>query len=294
MSKSRCFIAMPVTTRPAEVELYGDPDHWEHVLHTLFIPAVERADMTPLVPTATGSTLIHANIIKQLQDSDVVLCDLSSHNPNVFFELGVRTSLNLPIALVRDEHTSLPFDTSGINTESYRSTLRGWETIGDISKLAAHLESSVETCAGRNPLWQAFGLTIQASEASSDENPTEAKLDLVLREFENLRQAAAQSARQGGEVTTQGTVQSRTAPAMDFRKLSGDDVKAPAPLRAFAKDSSVFRDDLGRPIAFLRVIGNDGTLFIKQAAYDAIPIASRRAMVDMAKDRRIDISVIPD
>ena len=80
----------------------------------------------------------------------------------------------------------------------------------------------------------------------------------------------------------------------EFRELAAEDGRAPTALRAFARQSSVFRDELDRPVRLLRVLGDDGTLYVKQLHYDAIPLASRRAMEDMAKERRIQISVIPE
>lgn len=178
--KSTCFIAMPLTTRKSEAELYADDaDHWVHVMESLFVPAIEAAGFEAILPVAQGSHLIHGVIIEQLNDADLVLCDLSSHNPNVFFELGVRTSLDLPIALVRDEHTELPFDTSGINTYSYSSALHGWEIRAEIAKLAAHITASAVSCDGTNPLWRKFGLTIKAQEPEAQESPLEAKVDLL-------------------------------------------------------------------------------------------------------------------
>ena len=93
MAKSKCFIIMPVTT-PADVaERYNDKNHFGHVLDCLFVPAVEKAELEPVEPIASGSDLIHARIIKNLENTDVVLCDVSILNPNVFFELGDRKSV---------------------------------------------------------------------------------------------------------------------------------------------------------------------------------------------------------
>ncbi len=177
--KPTCFIAMPVSTRTQEAELYGDNDHWLHVMESLFVKAIETAGFEAIRPVAQGAHLIHGMIIKHLSQADLVLCDLSSHNPNVFFELGVRTSLNLPIALVCDEHTDLPFDTSGINTQTYNSALRGWEIEAEQGRLSAHLSKSASSCAGANPLWRQFGLSIRAQEPDTKESPLEAKLDLL-------------------------------------------------------------------------------------------------------------------
>lgn len=186
--KPTCFIAMPITTQPEHVERYGDDeDHWGHVMGSLFEKSIEEAGFRPIRPAAQGSHLIHAQIIRHLSTANLVLVDLSTHNPNVFFELGVRTSLDLPIALVRDEHTDIPFDTSGINTYAYDSNLRGWELEEQRDALMQHITDSYASCAGKNPLWQQFGLKIRASEPDSDESPRDAKLDLIVGQLGHLQ-----------------------------------------------------------------------------------------------------------
>jgi hypothetical protein len=80
------FIIMPVTTPEALVPVYGkDSDHFTHVLEHLFVPALKRADCDAIRPIAQGADVIHAEIIKSLESADLVLCDISSLNPDVFF-----------------------------------------------------------------------------------------------------------------------------------------------------------------------------------------------------------------
>ncbi|WP_051667817.1 MULTISPECIES: hypothetical protein [unclassified Microbacterium] len=183
-----CFIAMPITTHSDTVERFGgDTAHWDHVIETIFVPAIEAAGFVPVRPSVRGTDLIHGEIIRQLSSADMVLCDLSDHNPNVFFELGVRTSVNKPIALVRDEHTELPFDTSNLNTHRYKSTLNAWDTSSEVEKLKTHIEDSVATCKGENPLWRHFGLTITASQPEVTESSADAKLELIWEGLRDLR-----------------------------------------------------------------------------------------------------------
>ncbi len=74
--------------------------------------------------SSAGADLIHAEIIRKLEEADLVPCDRWTLNPNVFFELGIRTALDRPVALVRDDQTAiLPFDTGILNTHTYRSAL---------------------------------------------------------------------------------------------------------------------------------------------------------------------------
>ncbi|GAB4084011.1 hypothetical protein GCM10028784_06410 [Myceligenerans cantabricum] len=186
-----CFIAMPITTRDHEAEKYGDNRHWEHVMDTLFVKAIEAAGYQAIRPAAQGAHLIHEVIIKHLEQSDLVLCDLSGHNPNVFFELGVRTSLNKPIALVRDEFTEIPFDTGGINTYTYKSSLHGWDMDAENDGLRKHLKECALSCAGENPLWRKFGLLLKAQEPQTAVSPFEANVQLLAARLPELEDRLA-------------------------------------------------------------------------------------------------------
>jgi hypothetical protein len=181
-----CFIAMPITTKPTDASRYGDENHWQHVLEMLFVPAVEAAGFTAMRPVASGSHMIHGEIVRQLSTADLVLCDLSSHNPNVFFELGVRTSLNLPVALVSDEETPLAFDTAGMNTHKYDYRLNSWDIAEQQVRLSQHVQQCSTSCGGTNPMWRQYGLTIRAQEPVSTETPTDAKLDIIIDRFTSL------------------------------------------------------------------------------------------------------------
>lgn len=198
--KPKCFIAMPITTRPDEAIRYGgDQNHWIHVMGSLFEKAIEQAGFEPIRPKVIGASLIHGEIIRNLSTADLVLVDLSSHNPNVFFELGVRTSINRPIALVRDEHTELPFDIAGINAHQYDSKLPVWENDRQQAELAKHIRESFQSCEGENPLWKQFGLSITASEPNAGESPYEAKIDLLLNEFQRMKGRIDRDSRLRGE-----------------------------------------------------------------------------------------------
>src|SRR5947207_1642478 len=115
-----CFIIMPISTPEPFVNLYGgDTTHFQHVLDYLFKPAINKVGLTPVPPIMEGSDIIHAEIIKKIEEAELVLCDISTLNANVFFELGIRTALDKPICIVKDNLTIVtPFDTSIINHHS--------------------------------------------------------------------------------------------------------------------------------------------------------------------------------
>jgi nucleoside 2-deoxyribosyltransferase len=133
---------MPITTPDNLLAAYqGDTDHFQHVLDVLFEPAVSEIGYEVWRPSAKGSDLIHDQIIKQLETADLVLCDMSALNANVFFELGIRTALDKPVSLVRDEVTArIPFDAAVLNYHTYEAALNAWSLSREVSKLANHLK----------------------------------------------------------------------------------------------------------------------------------------------------------
>ena len=181
-----CFIIMPITTPESMIEKYRDgEEHFSHVLESLFIPSIVDAGFEPIRPIAEGAEVIHARIIDNLLTADIVLCDMSCLNPNVFFELGVRTALNKPVCLVKDEMVDrLPFDTGIINCYEYKKDLNGWELDDHKISLISHLKKSYENSNEQNTLWKLLGF--KASARLSEGGTMENKVDMLLLSVESL------------------------------------------------------------------------------------------------------------
>jgi hypothetical protein len=188
----KCFVAMPISTPAERVAAYqGDADHFGHVLEYLITPALLEAGYQAIPPAASGSTLIQSEIVKNLETADLVLCDLSTLNANVMLELGIRTALDLPICLIRDDLTlTLPFDTAIINTYRYDSSLNLWKMREEREALAAHiLATRNNNTDGRNPLWRVFGLARRAEspvQQVEETNPLQAQVELLSRQLDAL------------------------------------------------------------------------------------------------------------
>ena len=185
-TEKTCFVVMPVTTPEEYAERSRDPAHFSHVLDYLFAPALRNVGFKIIPPSVLGSDIIQAEIIKNLEQADLVLCDMSSLNPNVFFELGIRTALDRPVVLVRDSATpKLPFDINAINTHTYEVSLDPWVLNIEIPRLADHIKAATKDATKiGNSMWRYFGLTKRASPSEAADNPIEAKVDIILQELE--------------------------------------------------------------------------------------------------------------
>lgn len=212
--RPECFVIMPISTPITSLADYGgDAEHFRHVLDHLFEPAVTQAGFAMHPPSSRGSDLIHAEIVRRLETSALVLCDMSMLNPNVFFELGIRTAVDKPICLVRDDKTErIPFDTGILNTETYDSSLAPWKLPGEIDKLAAHLAESYKRSDSRNTLWRYFGLTSRASFEGPDSSSSDDKLDFLLSEMASIKRRIGGSRDISVEATPVPGVELRVVP----------------------------------------------------------------------------------
>lgn len=78
-----------------------------------------------------ASTPIINDIIQEISESSIIICDITMDNPNVFYELGYAHALRKTTILLADrqKRTNLPFDVSGYRTIFYENTIAGKKRI---------------------------------------------------------------------------------------------------------------------------------------------------------------------
>ena len=117
--KQTCFVIMPFTVRPTERGRYAE-GHWTVVYEHLIAKAVQDAGCSVERDDEDASTrFITEDIWRKIEQADVVVCDLSSHNPNVYLELGWTLRANKPFVLLVDGRIELPFNVRHISTVEY-------------------------------------------------------------------------------------------------------------------------------------------------------------------------------
>ena len=105
-----CFVLMPIS----DPEEY-DTGHFRRVYDHLIVPSCEKAGFNPVRADEVKKTNhIVLDVLKKIVESEMVLCNLSSKNPNVLYELGIRQAFNLPVTIIKDKSTSRIFDIQGI------------------------------------------------------------------------------------------------------------------------------------------------------------------------------------
>jgi hypothetical protein len=115
-----CFVIMPIS----DIEPYP-VGHFKRVYEFIIKPAVLNAGFTPIrADDVLNTNYIAIDVIRRIINSDMAICDLSSRNPNVFYELGIRQAFDKPVTLIRDSITERAFDVQGFRDAEYDENLR--------------------------------------------------------------------------------------------------------------------------------------------------------------------------
>lgn len=118
MAKKICFVIMPFGEKP---DIDGKVLDFDKVYKYLIQPPVEAIKMDCIRCDKIGKPgWIHAQIIEHIYQDDVAVVDITTLNPNVFYELGVRHALRSAVTvLIRKKRTNLPFNIQGLKVIDY-------------------------------------------------------------------------------------------------------------------------------------------------------------------------------
>jgi hypothetical protein len=101
------FVIMPFSEKGKQVRSNG---FFDEVLKSLITPAGNAAGFGVITARREDSDIIHHTIINQLLNAELVIADLTDHNPNVLFELGIRLAKDKPVVLIKSKDTGPIFD----------------------------------------------------------------------------------------------------------------------------------------------------------------------------------------
>jgi hypoxanthine phosphoribosyltransferase len=123
----KCFVIMPSGNKK---EYAGDSEESDFVFRHIITPAVREAcgPNVDIIREADKSTpgAIDRSIVENIAVSDIAIVDITGHNANVFFELGMRYALRPSTTiLLRQKNTSIPFDIAGYRCVYYDSLYEG-------------------------------------------------------------------------------------------------------------------------------------------------------------------------
>ncbi|MGF2373678.1 hypothetical protein, partial [Bacillus inaquosorum] len=113
-----CGLIMPIAANEV-----GSVEHWLHVRKIITDALNGTGFQVKMVSDSNEVNVIQNNIVTNIYSNDIVICDVSSRNPNVMFELGMRLTFDKPVVIIKDKDTPYAFDVGNIQHLEYPRSL---------------------------------------------------------------------------------------------------------------------------------------------------------------------------
>lgn len=134
------FVIMPFAEKGKQVRSNG---FFDEVLKSLITPAGNVAGFGVITARREDTDIIHHTIINQLLHADLVVADLTDHNPNVLFELGIRLAKEKPVVLIKSKDTGPIFDVDNMmRVYSYDQNLWSTTVEADVKGLSDRISGT--------------------------------------------------------------------------------------------------------------------------------------------------------
>lgn len=175
----------------ADCEGY-EKGHFAHVYNDIIKPAIEKTEFMAIRADEVKETnLIHLDILKKLIDAPIAVCDLSTRNPNVLFELGIRQAFDKPVVLIQEKGTPKIFDIAPLRYLEYSKEMKYHEVLESQKNLQEAIEATkgVENDAGNiNSIVKLMALSSSAVIPNLDKSNKEVMaLDFLQAQMTDLK-----------------------------------------------------------------------------------------------------------
>ncbi len=192
--ENSCFVISPIGETDSPERIRSD-----EVFELVIAPVAQRHNLRSFRSDhlQTGGRQITSEVISHLLTTRVVVADLTGPNANVFYELGIRHSAQLPVLLLAEKDTSIPFNVHGLRVIPY--TLGGSDTRKAREALDAQMTAVL--APGHRP-WSPVETTTQLMKLGDQGDPTRGLLKAMNAQLEAV-QTAIQDVRQNLVVPSQ-------------------------------------------------------------------------------------------
>ncbi|MCB9896449.1 MAG: DUF4071 domain-containing protein [Planctomycetes bacterium] len=166
--REMCFVLMPFGTKP---DPSGRQIDFDAVYGELVRPAVEDAGLRPLRSDEEGQGgVIHKQMFERLLLCPYAVADLSTANPNVYYELGVRHAARPhTTVMIHSSESDLRFDVSPVRSSLYHLDPKG--RLSDVEADRRNLERRLREALGHgrrarrdSPIFELFSEAYRAPE----------------------------------------------------------------------------------------------------------------------------------
>lgn len=132
----KCFVVSPIGGDGTEIRSNADK-LFKHIIK----PVCENCGFdAERVDQLCDADSITQTIVNKLESADLVIADMTGHNPNVFYEMGYRARTKKPMIHLKRKGDTLPFDVNTIRTLEYDLT-----DLDSVEEVKERLKKTIES-----------------------------------------------------------------------------------------------------------------------------------------------------
>ena len=139
----KCFVISPIGGEGTDVRRRAD-----QVFKYIIAPVCEKCEFEAIrVDQINQADSITQTIIDYLERSELVIADMTGHNPNAFYEMGYRACMGKPMINLKEKGEAIPFDISNIRAFDY--DLSDLDSVAEIkNRLEQTIKSTYHSSRG--------------------------------------------------------------------------------------------------------------------------------------------------
>ncbi len=182
--RKKCFVVGPIGADDSEDRIHAD---WllEEIIEPVFTEYFQDFDVVRADKISVPGR-IDAQVISHLLQSELVIADLTTLNPNAFYEIGIRHTVQKPIIHMHLDGQRIPFDIASFRSIKFekkrpRDLRQAREALKEAVALAIDPEHDID-----NPVTFSRGKIEVSENATPAERLYLDQLDLINSRLETL------------------------------------------------------------------------------------------------------------
>jgi len=198
-----------------------DKGHFLRVYEDIVKPAVAKTEFTVRRADEVKETnFIHLDILKKLIDAPIAICDLSSRNPNVLFELGIRQAFDKPVVLIQEKGTPKIFDIGPLRYLEYDRGMKYHDVLqtqGDLTAAIIATKAAEGQQGNVNSIVRLMALSNPASIPTLEGDNKEAfAIDVLQSQLNDMRKMMEIFLMENRRGISKGSISS-----IEYERISG-------------------------------------------------------------------------
>ncbi len=184
--KKICFVISPIGEGGSETRTRSD----QILKHIITEPVSQLGYEVIRADKISEPGIITTQIIEYIVDAELVIADLTEHNPNVFYELAIRHAMRKPLVQIIRKGDIIPFDVAA--TRVIQFDLLDLDSVAaakeEISSQVKSIES-IET--GGNEVQNPISVSLDLKVLKESGDAEERSLADIVEAISDLRLAVA-------------------------------------------------------------------------------------------------------